>query len=298
MASTMTLPEGQRPVPRCIRIMGARVAAVTQFEAIHAMLDAAAGNRGYWAITANLDHLRRYCHEPLAKELIDSADLVVADGTPLVWASQLAGTSLPERVAGSNMIWPICEAAADRGQSVFLLGGAPGVADRAAAVLSERHPDLKILGTLCPPMGFEADERELRRIQDQLTSSAPQIVLVALGFPKQDVLIRYLRPSLPHAAFMGVGISLSFVTGEVQRAPGWTHRLGLEWLYRLSREPGRLARRYLRDGLPFAIRMLGSAGWHRVSTGASGQSRAWGRCDESPTARGAAPTEQPSAEVR
>jgi N-acetylglucosaminyldiphosphoundecaprenol N-acetyl-beta-D-mannosaminyltransferase len=281
-----------------MRIMGAPVAAVTESEAIQAMLDAAADRRGYWAITANLDHLRRYCHEPLAKELMDSADLVVADGTPLVWASQLAGTSLPERVAGSNMIWSICEAAGNQGQSVFLLGGAPGVADRAASTLCERYPNLKIVGTLCPPMGFEADEQELRRICDHLTRTAPQIVLVALGFPKQDILIRHLRPFLPHAAFMGVGISLSFVTGEVQRAPRWTHRLGLEWLYRLSREPGRLARRYLRDGLPFAIRMLGSAAHHRVRPGGSSQSRTWGYCEETSISLVSAPANQPGTDIR
>ena len=233
--------------------------------------------RGHWTITANLDHLRRYRQESIAKELIDEADLVVADGMPLIWASRLAGASLPERVAGSNIIWSISEAASNCQQSIFLLGGDPGIAERAAEVLLERYDGLEIAGFLCPPMGFEKDAEELDRIEDQITRVAPQIVFVGLGFPKQDLLIRRLRGALPGASFIGVGISLSFVVGEVRRAPSWTHRLGLEWFYRMWQEPGRLVRRYLVEGVPFAFLLLTSAVCHRIkrSTGAH-----WGWDDD------------------
>jgi N-acetylglucosaminyldiphosphoundecaprenol N-acetyl-beta-D-mannosaminyltransferase len=249
---------------RRVRIMGAPIAAVTEVEAVQAIVDAASTNRGHWTITANLDHLRRYQHEPIVRELIDQADLVVADGTPLIWASRLAGVALPERVAGASMIWSISEAASRRAASVFLLGGDPGVADRAAQVLQERYPGLRVAGTLCPPLGFEADASELDRIQRQLSQAAPQIVFVALGFPKQDLLIGRLRRILPSASFIGVGISLSFVTGDVLRAPRWTHRVGLEWTYRLLQEPRRLVRRYLVDGVPFALALFASGARHRV----------------------------------
>jgi N-acetylglucosaminyldiphosphoundecaprenol N-acetyl-beta-D-mannosaminyltransferase len=245
-------------------LKGARFAAITEDDAVRTIVDAATTNHGHWTVTANLDHLRRYLREPLARELIDGADLVVADGMPLIWASRLVGALLPERVTGSNMIWSISEAARARGQSVFLLGGEPGVADRAADVLTERYRGLRIAGTLCPPPGFETDPDELERIQDQIVTATPQIIFVALGFPKQDLLIRYLRPALPQASYIGVGISLSYITGEVPRAPAWMHTTGLEWLYRLVREPKRLARRYLFDGFPFAIRLLMSATFHRV----------------------------------
>jgi N-acetylglucosaminyldiphosphoundecaprenol N-acetyl-beta-D-mannosaminyltransferase len=197
--------------------------------------------------------------------LIDDADLVVADGMPLIWASRLAGEPLPGRVSGSSMVWSICEAASARGQSVFLLGGDPGVAERAADVFRDRYPRLEIAGTTCPPVGFESDEQELSRIEHEVTEAAPRIVFVALGFPKQDLLIRILRDSLPHTSFLGVGISLSYATGDVSRAPGWICGLGLEWAYRLSQEPTRrLARRYLIDGLPFALRLTISAARYRV----------------------------------
>jgi N-acetylglucosaminyldiphosphoundecaprenol N-acetyl-beta-D-mannosaminyltransferase len=245
--------------------MGAPIGVVTEEHAVRSIVDAAEAGSGHWTITANLDHLRRYHRDPVQRGLIDDADLVVADGMPLIWASRLAGEPLPERVSGSNMVWSICEAASARGQSVFLLGGDRGVAERAAEVFRDRYPGLEVAGTACPPVGFENDEQELRCIQGQVTEAAPQIVFVALGFPKQDLLIRILRSSLPHAAFLGVGISLSYATGEVSRAPTWICRLGLEWAYRLSQEPTRrLARRYLVDGLPFSIRLMLSAARHRV----------------------------------
>jgi N-acetylglucosaminyldiphosphoundecaprenol N-acetyl-beta-D-mannosaminyltransferase len=244
--------------------MKSPMGVVTEASAVQIIVDAAAARRGHWTITANLDHLRRYHSNVLDRSLIDDADLVVADGMPLIWASRLAGEPLPERVSGSSMIWSICEAARARRHSVFLLGGDPGVAERAAQVFRNRYTGLEIVGTACPPIGFENDEQELRRIQRQITTAAPQIVFVALGFPKQDLLIRSLRRYLPHASFLGVGISLSYATGDLSRAPLWICRLGLEWAYRLAQQPTRrLARRYLVNGLPYAVRLMGSAVRHR-----------------------------------
>jgi N-acetylglucosaminyldiphosphoundecaprenol N-acetyl-beta-D-mannosaminyltransferase len=259
---------------RRMRMMGAPIDAVTDAAAVRTILDAALAHKGHWTITANLDHLRRYRTEHVAKRLLERADLVLADGMPLVWASRLAGTPLPERVAGSDMIWLISRAAGQHHAFVFLLGGDPGVADRAAQVLRERCEGLEIVGTLCPPIGFERDEGELDRIQSELEGAAPQIVFVGLGFPKQDLLIERLRGALPEASFIGVGISFSFVAGEVTRAPRWMHALGLEWLHRLRREPRRLVRRYLIDGLPYALVLLASAMRHRFI--ASDAQDGWG----------------------
>jgi N-acetylglucosaminyldiphosphoundecaprenol N-acetyl-beta-D-mannosaminyltransferase len=261
-----------------MRLMGTPIGVVTEADAVRAIVDAAEAGAGHWTITANLDHLRRYHRDAVQKGLIDEADLVVADGMPLVWASRLAGEPLPERVSGSSMVWSICEAASARRQSVFLLGGDPCVAERAAEVFRERYPGLEIAGTACPPVGFENDERELDRIQRQVTAAAPQIVFVALGFPKQDLLIRILRSSLPQASFLGVGISLSYATGDLSRPPGWICQIGLEWAYRLAQEPTRiLARRYIVNGMPFALRLMASAARHRVRRGDPGSS--WG-CDD------------------
>lgn len=270
--STNDVSAGPEP---CMRLMGAPMGVVTEANAVQSIVDAAVAGRGHWTITANLDHLRRYRRDPVQKGLIDEADLVVADGMPLIWASRLAGEPLPERVSGSSMVWSICEAASARRLSVFLLGGDPGVAARAAEIFRDRYPGLEIAGTACPPVGFENDDQQLDRIQRQVTEAAPRIVFVALGFPKQDLLIRMLRGSLPRASFLGVGISLSYATGDVSRAPGWICGLGLEWAYRLSQEPTRrLARRYLLHGLPFGLRLMASAARHRVRRGGTGA--VWG----------------------
>jgi N-acetylglucosaminyldiphosphoundecaprenol N-acetyl-beta-D-mannosaminyltransferase len=162
-------------------------------------------------------------------------------------------------VAGSDLIWTIAERAARFGRSIFLLGGAPAVAPLAAARLRERFPGLRIAGHHCPPFGFLQDESQLSRLRSAVLGAAPDIVFVGLPSPTAELVIARLQPLLPSAWFLGLGVSLSFVSGDVRRAPLWTQRAGLEWLWRLSQEPLRLCRRYLLEGLPFAFRLLGGA---------------------------------------
>ena len=179
----------------------------------------------------------------------------MADGLPIVWASRLAGTPLPERVPGSDFVLTLPAAAARTGVPVFLLGGNPGVAEEAAAQLEARHPGIRVRFH-CPPFGFEDDPDELARIREALLRERPGLVLVGLGFPKQERVIRLLRRDLPETWFAGVGISLSFLAGDQPRAPLVLQRLGLEWIHRLCHEPRRLFRRYLVQGLPFALRLF------------------------------------------
>jgi N-acetylglucosaminyldiphosphoundecaprenol N-acetyl-beta-D-mannosaminyltransferase len=147
---------------------------------------------------------------------------------------------------------------------VFLLGGNEGAAAEASRRLREQYPGLDVVGTLCPAHGFERDPAERGEIESALRRLRPDIVFVGLGFPKQERLIRRLRRVLPRAWFVSCGVSLSFVSGEVRRAPRWAQRLGLEWLHRLAQEPGRLFRRYVVDGFPFLARLLASALLHRA----------------------------------
>jgi N-acetylglucosaminyldiphosphoundecaprenol N-acetyl-beta-D-mannosaminyltransferase len=213
--------------------------------------------QGTWVLTPNLDILRQYRSHPSVRSLFHTdqggADLCLADGMPLVWASRLARRPVPERVAGSSLALSLARLAAQKGWSIFLLGGKPGAADRASAVLQLRYPGLNIAGTCCPPLGFEKDPAQMESIRQQLSAANPDIVYVALGFPKQERLTKCLRAFLPRATFIGVGIALSFIAGEVKRAPRWAQQSGLEWLHRLVQEPRRLARRYLLQGLPFAF---------------------------------------------
>jgi len=224
--------------------------------------------RGGWVITPNLDHLRRARRDAEFAGMLREADLVVADGMPLIWASRLQGTPLPERVAGSSLVWTLAESAAREGRSLYLLGGAPGAAEGAARVLQERYPSLRIAGYHCPPMGFEHNADEMQTIRESIVTAKPDIIYVALGSPKQERLIRELRPCRANAWWLGVGISLSFICGQVHRAPRWMQWIGLEWVHRLAQEPRRLARRYLVEGLPYAAALMTRAAKRRVSGGA------------------------------
>ena len=266
---------------------------MTEEQAIQHILDELDAGRGGWVVTHNLDHLRRRVRDRSFAGLCADATLVVADGMPLVWASRLQHTPVPERVAGSNLTFNLSAAAAARGRSVFLLGGVPGTAKAAAAALRARYPKLVVAGTYCPSMGFEATPEQMCRLRTVVVETAPDIVYVALGSPKQERVIRELRTDLPKAWWLGVGISFSFVSGQIKRAPMWMQRSGLEWVHRLSQEPQRLGRRYLIDGIPFAIQLLAGSAWERVR-------RAWqdgpittGRGQENRSAD--LPDEQPSS---
>lgn len=244
-----------------IDIMGLPVDVLSEEETVEVVFSNLAQQRGGWVVTPNLDHLRQLSVDDAVEPLLTEPDVVVADGQPLVWASKLQGTPLPERVAGSSLIGSVTDRAAAEGARVFLLGGNEGVADQAALELRGRHPGIDVVGTFCPPHGFEHDEQQTSQIVTSLREARPDIVLVGLPFPKQETLIRSLRPSFPSAWFLGLGISLSFVAGDVQRAPTWMHDSGLEWAHRLVGDPHRLFRRYLVDGAPFAVRMLATSGY-------------------------------------
>lgn len=239
--------------------MGLDVAAVSERETIEFVLEGIAEGRGGWVCPANLDVLRQWRRSAEVRDLIAGADLVVADGMPLVWAGGLQGSPLPGRVAGSALILSLTAAAAGSGASIFLLGGNPGTAEAAAEKLAHLSPGLRVAGTLCPPFGFETQPDWTERIEQTLREAAPDIVYVGLGFPKQERLILELRAHMPDTWFVSSGISLSFVAGDIQRAPEVLQRAGLEWLHRMAQEPKRLFRRYLVDGIPFMIELICSA---------------------------------------
>jgi len=243
------------PFPE-LELLGMRIAVLDTHALLDHLFAELRDGRGGWVVTANLDILRRAVLDSDARALYGNADLICADGMPLVWASKLAGNPLPERVAGSDLVWHICQRAAQRNYSVFLLGGDEGVADKAARVLRMKYQGLRVADTHCPPFGFEKNPKEMDAIRTKLSDAKPDIVLVALGCPKQERLIDTLRNDFPDSWFFGIGISLSFVTGDVKRAPTLIRRLGLEWVHRLLQEPGRLAKRYILVGIPFACRVL------------------------------------------
>jgi N-acetylglucosaminyldiphosphoundecaprenol N-acetyl-beta-D-mannosaminyltransferase len=239
-----------------VELMGLRFANLTEATTNELALNALTGGRGGWICPVNLDVLRQITNDGELRRLVAEADVVVADGMPLIWASKLQGTPLRERVAGSSIILSLSRALGERHRSIYLLGGNEGAAERAAGRLRDMCPGLRIAGWFCPRQGFEHVPERIDEIRSLLREAQPDVVFVGLGFPKQDRLIVQLRETLPHAWFVSCGISFSFVIGEVKRAPPHIQALGLEWIHRLIQEPRRLARRYLVDGLPFACQLF------------------------------------------
>ncbi len=257
--------------PLRTQLVGVSIDCLSEAQTIDLLATRSKAGMGSFVVTVNLDHLRRCRKDSDYRALVAGSDIVVADGMPLVWASRMqGGNQLPERVAGSSMMFGMCERAAKDGLSIFLLGGYPeGVAKEAGDALMVRYPGLQIAGTHCPEFGFENDAEKMETISKMLQEASPDIVYVALGSPKQEVLIRALRDVLPNAIWVGIGISLSFATGEVQRAPVWIQKLGIEWLHRLVQEPKRLFRRYIIDGIPFAMVLFLTALFARVTRNGS-----------------------------
>lgn len=250
------------PPPR-IRLGGIGIDPVTELGAVARVLDALEIGRGGQIITPNVDIVAAARKSRELRAIIAASDLVVADGAPLVWASKVAGNPLPARVAGSDLVWSLSAAAASRGLRVALLGGTPDGAarptERAAEILESRYPGLKVVGAWCPPMGFDKDDSQWRALVERVEAADPDLVYVGLGFPKQEHVMVRLRAVAPKAWFLGCGASIDFIAGYRRRAPKWMQRTGTEWLFRMLSEPRRLARRYLRDDVPEAVRLLAEA---------------------------------------
>jgi N-acetylglucosaminyldiphosphoundecaprenol N-acetyl-beta-D-mannosaminyltransferase len=208
---------------------------------------------GAFVVTPNVDHVVRAEHDPAFSKIVDEADLVLADGMPVLWASHFLGRPLPERIAGSDMTLRLCAEAARLGHSIYLLGGRPGEADLAAHRLQQAYPSLSIVGRYCPPFGFENDMSLCAQIAGRIKQVSPDIVFVGVGSPKQEKWIYAWRLFLDAGVLLGVGATIGFMAGTVKRAPYWMQRLGLEWLHRLVQEPRRLYRRYFRDLAFFPI---------------------------------------------
>jgi N-acetylglucosaminyldiphosphoundecaprenol N-acetyl-beta-D-mannosaminyltransferase len=252
-------------------VLGMPLARATEGEILDHIFVSLARGEGGWLVTANLDFLRRHARDPAARSLYAEADVAVADGMPLVWAARLQGDRLPERVAGSSLIWLIAERAAREGRSLYFLGGDPETNEKAAAVLAGRWPTFKLAGTASPRVSSPPTAAELATFAPDVVRARPDVLLVGMGSPKQEHVIRALRAELPACWMIGVGQSFSFVAGTVRRAPVWMQRVGLEWTWRLGQEPGRLARRYLLEDLPFAGELFGRALLKRLRSPSPGE---------------------------
>ena len=205
-----------------------------------------------YVVTPNVDHVVLLQHHAGLQAAYRQAGLILADGAPVIWASQLLGKSLPQRVAGSDLVPALFNAVDDARQlTVYLLGAAPGVAERAASRIHRQWPDIKVVGTYSPPLGFEKDHAENLRILSRIADARPDVLVVGLGAPKQELWVHEHHTQIAARVALCVGATIDFLAGEKARAPVWMRDLGLEWLHRVLSEPRRLAGRYARDAWIF-----------------------------------------------
>jgi N-acetylglucosaminyldiphosphoundecaprenol N-acetyl-beta-D-mannosaminyltransferase len=213
--------------------------------ALDRIVELCRAGQGGMVVTPNVDHVVMAETDPALQKVYDDADLSLTDGKPLVWLAKAMGRPVPAKISGSDLIRPLIARAAKEGLSCFFFGGMEGIAEKAAAILKAEHQDLIVAGCHSPPFGFEKDPAKDRAAIDVVLAAKPNIVFVALGSPKQELWMDRHRHDLGAAVTLGIGASLDFIAGAVKRAPPWMSHMGLEWLYRLVQEPGRMYERYL-----------------------------------------------------
>jgi N-acetylglucosaminyldiphosphoundecaprenol N-acetyl-beta-D-mannosaminyltransferase len=242
--------------PPTIRLFGMTINALTMRQTVDTVLQWCRQPRGAacrFVVTPNADHAVMYQTNARLRDAYADASLVLADGAPIAIAAKLLGRPIPERVPGSDLAPALFKAVSKVADPlrVFLLGAAPGVAERAAANITSSWRHVQIVGTLSPPLGFERNPDENERIFAAITEAKPDLLVIGLGAPKQELWTQEHAQRLEAKVALCVGATIDFLAGEKRRAPRWMRRAGLEWLHRLASEPGRLAKRYARDAWVF-----------------------------------------------
>lgn len=239
-----------------ISLFGVRIDRVNLQQATSKVTDWCRGDSGQrcrYVVTPNVDHAVLLSTRNDLWQAYASASMVLADGAPIVAAAKLLGRALPERVAGSDLVPSVLRAAKGRKTPlrVFLLGAGPGVAESAAANIHRQYPGVEVVGTHCPPLGFEHNSEQNQAALDAVAACEPDLVVVGLGAPKQELWVHRNADKLQAKVALCAGATIDFLAGEKKRSPAWMQRMGLEWLHRLSTEPRRLAGRYFRDAVIF-----------------------------------------------
>jgi len=221
-----------------VELLGVPVHRTDLAGALHRITQFVEEGAPHQIVTPDSSALVRAQHDQELMAILRLADLVTADGAGVVWMAKVLGLPLWERVSGVDLMDHICELAAEKGYSIYLLGAVPGVARAAAQRLEDRHPGLTVVGTMHGYFDEIQEQQVVRRIKE----AKPDILFVALGVPKQEKWIRRHLDQLSVPVAIGVGGSFDVISGRQKRAPAFMRRWGLEWLWRTMREPSRLPR--------------------------------------------------------
>ncbi|GHU61320.1 acetyl-mannosamine transferase [Clostridia bacterium] len=240
-----------------VPLLNTKVSNMTMKEMLNQILQYIRQKKKAYVVAVNVDVMVKIEKDRKLKQIVDKADLVCADGMPLLWVSHfLYHRKIKEKISGSDLVPKLCQKAAQCGYSLFILGGKPGVAQRAKRNLERMYPGLHVVGTYAPPFHFEQDSKEIQRINKKISQVQPDILLVCLGCPKQEKFVSQNIGQYQATVSLCAGATVDFLAGRVKRAPQWMSKSGLEWFYRFLQEPRRLFKRYFIEDMQI-LKLIG-----------------------------------------
>ena len=239
-----------------VNILGVKVSAITIRDAITAIEDRIHDREPFYICVTGVHGIMECQRDPSLLAIHNASGLTVPDGMPMVWMSHWLGFPNVERVYGPDLMLAATELSARRGYRNLYYGGAPGTADRLAAVLAAKYPGLEVVGTICPPFTALTPEED-DEVLTKINAARPDIVWVGLSTPAQERWMAAHVGRLTAPVLAGVGAAFDFLSGTKSQAPRWIQRHGLEWLFRMATEPRRLAKRYATNNPVFVYRALG-----------------------------------------
>ena len=237
-----------------VDILGVHVSSAPFEQTAHRIVGLASGDGNVdgpaYVCATSVHGLIVASEDPKFRDILNRATIVTADGMPLAWFGRLSKQRGMERVYGPDLMLRVCQLSAERGLRHFFYGGAESVAEDLAQTMVKRFPGLRVAGTHCPPFRPLSDD-EMKDIADTINASNADVVWVGLSTPKQERWIDAIREGLKPKVLLSVGAAFDFHTGRVPQAPAWMQRFGIEWFFRLTREPRRLWKRYLHNNPRF-----------------------------------------------
>lgn len=220
---------------------------ITMDETLNEIENMILTNKKSYIVAINVDVVMKIENDKYLKKITDNADIVLVDGKPLIWISKLKKEPIKEKISGSDLVPKVCELAANKKYSIFIIGGKDGIANEAKKKLEKQYSNINIVGTYAPPIGFEKDEKELDKINNMISKVKPDILIACFGCPKQEKWIYENINKYDAKVSICAGATVDFLAGNVKRAPKWMSNCGLEWFYRFLQEPKRLFKRYFID---------------------------------------------------
>ena len=230
-----------------MKFMNTEIDNLTMRETLQTINQLILENKSAYVVTPNVDHIVQLETNKELQAVYENASLILTDGKPLMWIANWYGTPIKEKISGSDLFPLLCKMASEKGYKMFFLGAAEGVAEKAAKNLASRYKGLQVVGTYSPPFGFEKNQEEMDKIKSMIKKTKPDILIVGLGCPKQEKFMYRYCDELGVPISLGLGASFDFEAGSVKRAPRWMANHGLEWLFRITQDPKRMAKRSLVD---------------------------------------------------